>query len=201
MGVLRPRNKLTKRSSSTSSGSDPGRFKALRHAQPPEAPRIDKAQFASRSQRQRSHGYAWQPPLLARKPAPARSFPDEQSTARWLTACAGLWSFCFCAGHFATWRPPAQHSKSNTMCFPTRRTCAIRRRLKRGGNLSGGRFQRLGLRSQPDRFNNVSRDTLARPRAMVSTSGSSGMENSLQSLSSAHRQPWPCSRPTTRRLH
>jgi hypothetical protein len=81
-------------------------------------------------------------------------------------------------------------SRLNTMCLPTRLTPAMRcdssvATISAAGLFSGSGFDP----SQTDSMTSpVTR--LARPRAIVSTSGSSGMENSLQS-SVFSRQPWP----------
>jgi hypothetical protein len=66
-------------------------------------------------------------------------------------------------------------SKSKTMCFPTRRTATIRLRSRVAAMSSAGDFSGSGLSpSQTDSI--TSPETLAdNPRAMVSTSGSSGM--------------------------
>ena len=53
-------------------------------------------------------------------------------------------------------RPPS--SRSNTICFPTRRTPAIRLDSRAATISDAARFQRLGLRSKPHRLDDVARD-------------------------------------------
>ena len=200
MGVLRPWKRLTKWSSWTSSGSEPRGFETVSHAQTPEAPRIDKAQFPARSQLRDQRGCALRFRCPAGKPACARSSPGERSTGQLIRGCgAGALARRFVSSDGTArlvpplggrGRPPhtTAGSRSNTMCFPTRRTPAMRcdsrvATISAAGDFSGSGFDP----SQTDSMTSpVTR--LARPRAMVSTSGSSGMENSLQS-SVFSRQP------------
>ena len=174
-------------------------FEAASHAQPPEAPRIDKAQFPPG------------PSLAIRWVCFAISLSGGQTNMRpviprwtihWDVDCgcegrAPAPAFVFLTEARGRFRPLAGEgarptrpagSRSNTMCFPTRRTPAMRwdssvETISAAVDFSGSGFDP----NQTDSMTSpVTRE--ASPRAIVSTSGNSGMKNSLQS-SVFSRQP------------
>ena len=110
------------------------------------------------------------------KPASGRSCPDAQSTALWPGSAVCFAFEDFRPDFFGTGEDaPSPSSRSNTMCFPTRRTPAIRldssvATISDAADLSGS-----GL--DPSHTDSMTSPVtrLAKPRAMVSTSGSSGM--------------------------
>ena len=79
-------------------------------------------------------------------------------------------------------------SKSNTMCFPTRRTQAIRLASSVAAISAAADFKGSGFDpSHTDSITSPVTRPLS-PRAIVSTSGSSGIDNSLQSLVISRQQ-------------
>ena len=201
MGVLRPWKRLKKWSKLDFERLRAVGFETASYAEPPEAPRIDKAQFPSRSQLGDQRGYALRSHCQAGIPTCGPSFPGGRSTADVDCGCEGRapapgfvsltearGRFRPLAGEGARPTRPATGSRSNTMCLPTRRTPAMRwassvETISAAVDFSGSGFDP----NQTDSITSpVTRE--ASPRAIVSTSGNSGMKNSLQS-SVFSRQP------------
>ena len=148
-----------------------GGFETMRHTQTPEAPRIDKAQFPSRCQFRNQVGVFCDFSVgLANHHAPGHSQVDDPLG---VDCVADVWGgqpfarrFCFLVGpssRFSLWRAraPAPHDrrfqiKDDMFSYPAHACNAPG--LERGNNLRRRRFQRLRLRSQPDRLDDVPGD-------------------------------------------
>ena len=194
MGVLRPRNNDRKLSRSTSSGSMPVASKSpafatlrrpkrrgstKRSSLPDDNLRIAWVCLAisvcgsqtCRRPVMPRWTIHWALPFVGRAPSPASAgVVDARREATSLPI-----RFRFGSRPVAGEGARATQSRSKTMCFPMRRTAAMRlcsrvAAISVAGDFSGSFF----WPSQTDSITSpVTR--LARPRAMVSTSGSSGM--------------------------
>ena len=149
-------------------------FEAASHAQPTEAPRIDKAQFPPRSQLGDQVGMLCDLTVRRANQHAARHSQVDDPLGRrlWLRrACARA---CFCLSDGSTrpvpppggrGRPPYAPSRFqveyDVLSYPAHSCNALG--LERRNNLGSRRFQRLRLRSQPDRFDDVSCNPRSQP--------------------------------------
>jgi len=183
MGVWRPRNSSTKCSNFTARGSDPLASKSRETLSLPKR----RGSTNRNSRPEASLAMAWVCLAISASPSQTNIRPV---IPRCTIHCALPVVFPTIVG--ADLRPgraasnPARFcllgrdgrslSRSNTICFPTRRTSKIRLDSKVAAISGAGDFSGSGF--DPSQTDSITSPLTrrARPRAIVSTSGSSGMK-------------------------